>query len=532
MTFDDAARVPAGSSLRADVCIVGSGAAGLTLALRLAGTTLDVVLLEAGGMQQDTEAEGDTFDLDLLGLPQVRTIESRGRWFGGSTSLWFGRIAQLDPIDFEARSWVPHSGWPITEDEVRRWLPTAAGILDVPHFDKLDIGAWAPNPTIDMVMGEGGADLRPFLWADGMYMGDRARDALERSRNVRVLLGATATALVPNQSSSAIDSLTVVGSAGTFTVAATHYVLAAGGLENPRLLLASTARSAAGVGNATDNVGRYYMDHPRGEGLATADLRGLPRPVLERLQLLGEKSRSPYGHTQLRVTFPESMQREEELLNHSLHAHLVSDVQNSPGYSALRRVAESARSRTVRGADLPADLWQVAKASPRLAVFAARRLARRERPTSLVVIDQMEQVPDPSSRVTVDHDRRDRFGLPKVQLDWRITNATYESQRRMHEMFASIVARAGLPTFRSSLLDRPGEPVPLVDMKHPSGTTRMSSSPRDGVVDEQCRVHGIGNLYVAGTSVFPTVGHANPTLTIVALAARLAHHLGGPAADA
>lgn len=531
MTFEDAAHVPAGTSLQADVCIVGSGAAGLTLAQRLSGTSLTVLLLEAGGMQQDPEAEGDTFDIDLVGLPQQHTIESRGRWFGGSTSLWFGRIAQLDPIDFEPRSWVPHSGWPITEAEVRRWLPTAARILDVPHFEQLDIGAWARNPTIDMVMADGGADLRPFLWADGMFMGDRSRVALERSHNVRVLLGATATALVPNESSSAIDSLTVQGAAGTFAVAAKHYVLAAGGMENPRLLLASTARSSAGVGNATDNVGRYYMDHPRGEGLASADLRGLPRPVLERLLLLGEKSRSPYGHTQLRVTFPESMQREEELLNHSLHGHLVADVQNSPGYLALRRLAESARSRTVRDAQVPNDLWQVAKASPRLATFAARRLARRERPTSLVVIDQMEQVPDPSSRITLDHRRPDRFGLPKVQLDWRITDATYRSQRRMHEMFASIVERAGVSTFRSSLLDRPDAPVPLVDMKHPSGTTRMSTSPRDGVVDEHCQVHGIGNLFVAGTSVFPTVGHANPTLTIVALAARLAHHLGGPPAD-
>lgn len=531
MTFEDAARVPAGTTVHADVCIVGSGAAGLTLAQRLAGTTLDVLLLEGGGLEHDQAVEDDTFAIDLLGLPQQNTIASRGRWYGGSTSLWFGRIARLDPIDLEQRAWVPHSGWPITVGQLRPWLSTAATVLDVPHFDKLDIGAWERNPTIDMVMGEGGADLRPFLWADGMFMGDRSRALVERSRSVRLLLNATATELVPNESSSVIESVSVRGPAGTFSVAAKHYVLATGGLENPRLLLSSTHRSAAGVGNDTDNVGRYYMDHPRGEGLASVDLRGLPKPVLERLQLLGEKARSPYGHTQLRVTFPESMQREEQLLNHSLHGHLVSDVQNSAGYLALRRLAASARARTVRDASVPADLWQIAKASPRLATFAARRLARRERPTSLVVIDQMEQAPDPSSRVTVDRGRTDRFGLPKVQLDWRITESTYASQRRMHQLFASIVERAGVSTFRSSLLEHPDEPVPLVDMKHPSGTTRMSSTPRDGVVDSNCQVHGISNLFVTGTSVFPTVGHANPTLTIVALAARLAHHLGGPAAD-
>jgi len=531
MKFDDAAKVPTGTTLQADVCIVGSGAAGLTLARRLANTKLDVILLEAGGLQHDEEVESDTFAVDQLGLPQQNTIASRGRWFGGSTDLWFGRIAKLDTIDFEKRSWVPNSGWPITSADLLPWLTTAATVLEVPHFDKLDIDAWATNPTIDTVRRDGAADLRAFLWADAMFMAERTRGVIEQSRAVRLLLNAAVTELVPNESASAIDSITVRGPAGSFSIAATHYVLAAGGLENPRLMLASTQHSAGGVGNAADNVGRYYMDHPRGEGLAVADLRSLPRPVLERLLLLGEKARSPYGRAQLRVTFPEPMQREEELLNHSLHAHLVSDVHDSAGHLALRRLAESARSRPARNTTVPADMWEVTKASPRLAAFTARRLARRERPTSLVVIDQMEQEPDPSSRVTVDHGRTDRFGLPRVQLDWRITDSTYVSQRRMHQLFASIVERAGVPTFRSSLLDHPSEPPPLIDMKHPSGTTRMSSSPRNGVVDASCRVHGIDNLFVAGSSVFPTVGHANPTLTIVALAARLAHHLGGPAAD-
>jgi|CXWK01.1.fsa_nt_gi choline dehydrogenase-like flavoprotein len=530
MAFEDARLVPDGAVLTTDVCVVGSGAAGLTLARQLVGSSRRVIVLEAGGMKRDPVTEDVAFDLDLLGLPQNSTVASRGRWFGGSTNLWFGRIATLERIDFEQRPWVPHSGWPLSFDELQKWLGTAAAILEVPNFDKIDIDAWGPNPTTEMVVRDGGADLGVFLWADGMFMGERCRDLIERSTNVQMMLNATAVELVPNESSSRIQSLTVCGSGSArFAVKATDYVLAAGGLENPRLLLASTRRSAAGVGNESDTVGRYYMDHPRGEGLAEADLRGLPRHVLQRLLLLGEKALSPHGKVQLRVTFPEAMQRSEQLLNHSLHAHLVTDMHQAPGYEALRRLVARDRAGQA-GGSATADLWQVAKSGPQLASFGVRKLVRRERLTSLVVIDQLEQAPDPLSRVTVDHRRLDRFGLPRLQLDWRVSELTYSGQRRMHALVRTMLKSAGIETFRSSILDGGNAQVPLLDMKHPSGTTRMSLGQRDGVVDTDCRVHGVSNLFVAGSSVFPTVGHANPTLTIVALAARLARHLGGLAA--
>jgi choline dehydrogenase-like flavoprotein len=530
MTFETAGDIQDGVTLTTDVCIVGSGAAGLTLAERL-GRTRRVLVLEAGGF--DSDAEDDSFSIDQLGLPQNSEVASRGRGYGGSTDLWFGRIATLDPIDFERRSWVPHSGWPFPYDELTPWLETAASILRVPNFDRINIEAWMPNATTEMVMRDGKADLGVFLWANGMMMGKVRRRWIERSANVRLLLDATATELIPNDSSAMIESLTVVGPhLQQFSVRAANYVLAAGGIENPRLMLASTRRSQGGVGNAFDMVGRYYMDHPRGEGLAGVDLRGLSRVQLTQLSLLGEKARSPYGRTQLRITFPESLQRNEELLNHSLHAHLVSGVQLEPGYQSLRRLFSGTKpTETASGPGWKAELLECVKVIPRLSALAARQAVRRERPTALVVIDQMEQEPDPSSRITVDFHRTDRFGLPTVRLDWRVADSTFSSQRRMHQLFGAILERAAIRTFWSDALTTPAPSIPLLDMKHPSGTTRMSTSPDTGVVDAHCRVHGLANLYVAGSSVFPTVGHANPTLTIVALAARLAHHLGGPPAD-
>ena len=521
VTIQRAEDLPAGGDLQADVCIVGSGAAGITLARQLDGSRLRVVMLEAGGLERAPATEADDFAVHYVGRPSRDDIDARGRWYGGSTNLWFGRIALPDRIDLERRPWVLHSGWPLSYDELASWFGVAASILDVPRFEMIDIERWPPNPTIETFRGA--AELGVFLWADGMFMGRHARALVEASRNVRLVLDATVTELVAGETS--IESLAVVGPGGRrFTVTASTFVLAAGGLENPRLMLASTERFADGVGNQHGNVGRYYLDHPRSEGTARVDLRPLTAAQVERVLLLGEKAHTAYGKVQLRVIFPEAMQREESLLNHSLHAHLATDVQMSPGYASARRLREALRRRQVPdGAGR--DVAAVLRASPQLLALGVRKLIGRTRLAELIVVDQMEQEPDPESRVTLDAQRRDRFGLPRLRVDWRVGESTFRSRRRMHELVRDVLSGVGIDTFESDVLADPEASTDLLDMRHPSGTTRMSVAPRDGVVDADCRVHGLANLYIAGSSVFPTVGHFNPTLVIVALAARLADRL-------
>ena len=526
MEFERSAQIPHGSVLTSDVCVIGSGAAGITLAHELNGTALSVLVLEAGGLSQDVAAEEDSFTIDHLGIPYGNAVPTRGRWYGGSTNLWFGRIALPDAIDFEQRPWVPFSGWPLGYEEIQPWLQKAATILDVPHFDKIRIDRWPSNPTIETFVQHGGAELEVFLWAEGMFMGPRHREVIRGSENVRLLLDSTAIELMPNDNSTLVETVAVAGRAGNrFTVKATTFVLAAGGLENPRLLLASRTRAPGGIGNAEDLVGRFYMDHPRGEGLARVDLRGLTREQLNRVSLLGEKSRSQYGKVQLRLTFPARMQRDEQLLNHSLHAHLVSDIHTSPGFLAAKRLVARVKGSRQPGSHLAGDLAAALRGTPAVLRFAVQKALGAMTPTELIVIDQMEQEPDPTSRITIDPRRTDAYGLPKVLLDWRVGASTYRSQRRMHGLFKDILEKVGIRTFRSEVLDRPNETPRIVEMKHPSGTTRMHASPKQGVVDGDGRVHDVQNLYVAGTSIFPTVGHANPTLLIVALAARLAEHL-------
>ena len=528
MTIEGALTWRARGELRTDVCVIGSGAAGITIARQLDGSALDVVVLEAGGLERAPDVEADTFAFETAGLPFRDDIEARGRWFGGSTNLWFGRIALPDRIDLAVRPWVARSGWPLSYDELAAHFPAAAAILAVENPELLDAGRWPPEPTIETFSPDGRGGIEVFLWAGGMYMGPVARPQLERSTNVRVLTEATAVELVATPDGRSVESVAVVDPNGQrTTVRATTFVLAAGGLENPRLLLASPGPDGRGIGNGRDMVGRCYLDHPRAEGYARVDLRRLTNRQLDQVRLLGEKSDGPIGHVQLRVTFPADLQRREELLNHSLHAHLATDLSLSPAGGRARDRRDQLRAGgrpSLR--DLGGDVAAVARSVPQLARAAGRRLRRGAQPAELVVVDQMEHEPDLDSRVTLVPGDRDRFGLPRLRVDWRVGPSTFRSQRRMHELVRDRLLAAGITTFESELLADPDRAVDrLLDMRHPSGTTRMSADPTDGVVDADCRVHGIDNLYVMGSSVFPTVGHFNPTFTIVALAVRLSQRL-------
>ena len=521
MAIRSAEGVAVDETLTTDICVIGSGAAGITLARCLDGSNTRVIMLEAGGQKRDTEAEADSFQIEQRGDWTRNPIEDRGRWLGGSTNLWFGRIALPDAIDFAPRPWVPKSGWPIEFSELNKWYPKAASILEVPHFDSFDLSTWPTNETIRTFAGDQ-VELQPFLWSGAQDMGKAAKPLLKRSRNVMTLTHATAQRLIVDESSR-VTGVRVVGpGGGTFVVRSSQFVLAAGGIENARLLLASNDRFDTGIGNQHDNVGRYYLDHPRGEGHARIDLRGLTQAQRNAVSFLDERVDGPFGLTQLRLVFPEAMQRSEELLNHSMHGYLVCDEQTSDGFDSYKRIRGrlGARDRS-EGRELARDLVTMGRHVPEF----ARLSTGRATPTKFVVVDQMEHEPDRASRLTVDHRNLDRFGLPRVSLDWRIGESTRRSQHRMHELFRNAVESIGITTFSSDLLDGQDH-LDMIDMKHPSGTTRMSTAPADGVVDADCRVHGIENLFIAGSSTFPTSGHFNPTLLIVALAVRLARHLG------
>jgi choline dehydrogenase-like flavoprotein len=301
-------------------------------------------------------------------------------------------------------------------------------------------------------------------------------------------------------------------------------VLACGGIENARLLLLSRDRHANGIGNQHDLVGRFFMDHPRAVFGRIHVPSESPLPMLR-----GRPLRD--GKLQLGIGLTPDRQQDERVLN-----HYVTLEEQTSGYAEASYQSVVQAMKVVLRRGYAGSRWNLARArlaeipemiyllSPKelmphsvyRAYVALRDLAPRRRgPRTYVAVYFCEQPPDPQSRVSLGHDI-DRLGLPRLKLDWRIGDSVRTSVLRLQELLAQQLERSGVGQLEPGDAD-----LRFTDASHHMGTTRMAHSPAEGVVDTDCRVHGIANLYVAGSSVFPCAGHANPTLTLVALCLRL-----------
>lgn len=532
MRFIDASDVPSGSTIHADICIVGSGVAGITLAARLDGTGYNVCLVEGGSLGPDESSQA-LYDLEVAGHPVRQDFMSRARYFGGTSNLWAGRAMRLSPLDLRRRDWVPDSGWPIAYAELDRYYQTATALLRLPSWDTLDVlcGESRMHPVERALLDD--SDLRPnlSLWAkEPLRFGGAYRRQLRDSRNVAVYLNANVIAIEVNHGGTGVEACTartLGGRALRFTAA--RFVLACGGLETARLLLASRGVMPQGVGNDHDTVGRYYMDHPRAvygrvRFTTPQKLRGL----------LGVPLAAGMG--QLGIQFSDEIQEREQLLNGYVTLERQWSDQTARAYQSFVHTAKIVLRKGYAGSRFSLARERLAKVPELIYLLAPRELLphplyRAARllkdslsagATDLIVVNYCEQPPNAQSRVYLGSDR-DQLGVPRLVLDWVIGRRETETLMRLHELLDRALRRMGA----GHLSHLPAESGALhyTDASHHLGTTRMSADPRLGVVDADCRVHGIANLFIAGSGVFPTAGHANPTLTIVALAVRLAEHL-------
>ncbi|MEO8464115.1 MAG: GMC family oxidoreductase [Gammaproteobacteria bacterium] len=534
MTIIDSNSLEDGAELRADVCIVGAGAAGITIALQLAASGRSVCLLESGNEHHSDDVQA-LYDLDNQGYPIRENFMARVRAFGGSCNLWAGRAMKLSPIDFEERDWVPHSGWPIRFEDLSRYYPLAERVLRVPSFSRFERVADLRDADPKERSLFDGDEFSPSvaLWgAKPMRFGKIYRRQLRNSRDISVYLNANVTEIVPTEGGDAIAGLEVRTLAGRrFRAKADQYVLACGGLENARLLLVSRRRHAHGIGNENDLVGRYYLDHPR--TLLGSVRLNLPArlPYLMGLPLAD-------GKVQLGIALSERAQREDRVLNSYLSVEpQLSDFaaqQYGRTVNALKTVLKRGHSGSrirfnpTNIADVREMIYLLTpkELMPhflyRYYAWLKRAMRRTLSVSHLTVINFCEQVPDPDSRVTLGTER-DALDMHKLVLRWRVGTAEVASIERLHARLARRLNAVGIGTLEQGMtLDSAPR---FTDASHHLGTARMSDSPHTGVVDRNCRVHGMENLYIAGSAVFPTAGHANPTLTIVALAIRLADHL-------
>jgi choline dehydrogenase-like flavoprotein len=518
------------TSFDTDLCIVGTGPAGLAIAHEFSNLPCRVLMIESGDLEPTPEAA----ELDRVENVGARRQSDqslvRTRAFGGTSCVWNGRCATLDSSDFETRSWVPLSGWPITHAELSPYATRAAGrlgLLPTTYDDELDarLSDGLPEPSKTWSTG-----LRSFCWQfsidphNASTAARCARSFRERNpRNVRVLLHATATHVETHPASGAVDWLEIRSLTGKIArVRSKVLVLCAGGIETSRLLLASRRSLPAGVGNQSDMVGRCFMDHPRctlGHFELPAAERVRPAFMLQRVDAAGAARVFVRG-----LALSAEMQRRESLLSCAgwlSEHHAVDDP-----WTTLKRLAR-APGRSVQ---MFRDLYAIGR-QPRLTARQLRRRFIHRRPVvhkidGLDLVCDVEQSPDQSSRITLS-DTRDALGMPLARIDWRIGELERRTVQRFGQLAVQTFERMGMPAPRLRDPVRTGQfsSDDFIDVAHPSGTTRMASDPGRGVVDEHCQVHGVEHLYVAGTSVFPANGHVNPTLTLVALAIRLADRL-------
>ncbi|MDZ7773790.1 MAG: GMC family oxidoreductase [Balneolaceae bacterium] len=488
-----------------DVCIVGAGAAGITIALGLASSSLRVCLVESGGFEPSEETQnlytGETAG-NLPGEGYLRG--TRLRYFGGTTNHWGGWCRPLDPIDFEKRSWVPDSGWPIDRAELEPWYREAERLVEIRPFHSL-----SKRGHLDQ-RGHRFDGMRTpwFQWSPPTRFGDRYRREIVEAENIDLFLNANVTGFRLGENARRVERLPVRSLNGkAMEIEAARTVLACGGIENPRLLLNCTEGPPGGLGNGHGLVGKYFMEHPHygGAGLVLVwDARIIRWGRWREFRL---HNREDVPRTRF-FALQEKTQREEELLNISFQFRRLLSL-SDPGLGERET--------------------SMARAVARLSEQTQVELSDWDRLTGLRLTDQAqlftcyvraEQIPDASNAVRLTGEK-DALGLRKVRLACRVSYREADSYRRSLRLLAGALGRERMGRLRLDL-DRASR---VDGGAHHMGTTRMSAHPGEGVVNPDCRVHGMDNHIVAGSSVFPTSGFAHPTLTLVALAARLADHL-------
>ncbi|MCB1896076.1 MAG: GMC family oxidoreductase [Zoogloeaceae bacterium] len=502
--FTDARDLPDRSLVDADLAIIGAGPAGITLARAFASTRTRVCLIEAGGFERD-EADQDMYAGTCAGI-DYPLVASRLRYFGGSSNHWGGFCRPLDAIDFERRDWVPHSGWPFAHEMLAPYYEKACDLVEIApgRFD--DRAYWQraggealPEPATGRIR------MRYVHFSPPTRFGRRYRDELAAAGNVEVLLHANVAHIRSSADARSVTELDIrTRNDRRHRLRASRYVLATGGLENPRLLLLSDSANPAGLGNDHDLVGRYFMEHPHLSKFAETIVVALDRlPRIYRKQMLVDGR-----HGQAAFNPSAQWLREGRLLNATFMGGIGTTY--APGEPPADPRDER-RQRMLKAAR--PWLGEHSAAAPDVPLGHVFSLGCA-----------CEQAPNPDSRVSLADDV-DALGLRRIRLDWRLGEQDRRSIVAHVRALAQELGALGIGRTRIEIPDDGNWPAWVDGGNHHMGTTRMHDDPRQGVVDADCRVHGIDNLYVAGSSVFPTSGAANPTLTIVALALRLADHL-------
>lgn len=499
----DARNIENNSLIEGDICIVGSGAAGISMALEWLNTPYKVILLEGGGFEYEQPMQ-DLYKGKTTGQRYYPLDSARLHYFGGTTGHWAGFCSTFDPIDFKERDWVPHSGWPIKREDLDPYYARAHKNLDLGPYD-YNVKYWqdkdpelVPLPLDDKVVYN-----KMWQFSPPTRFGTKYRDTIVKAPNIHLYTYANVTDITANENASAIKEVTVKNLAGkNHTVRAKQFIIACCSIQNARLLLASNKQAPKGLGNQNDNVGRYFMEHLE---IKSAEMWLTKPDVLKLYQWnWGIKQRAE-------LAISEDLQRKYRILN---------------GTASLMPL-EIAKSQKPM-----IDLWSADTAKTHAIMREADKNDKTQKQfksyKAFELFTRIEQAPNPNSRVTLDTEK-DALGVPRAMLHWELTPLEKHSLRGIYKIIGEQmgISAAGRVRLMDYLQDESDNTWPSFTGGgwHHMGTTRMSDDPKKGVVDADCKVHGVANLYMAGASSYVTAAAPNPTLTLVALTIRLADHI-------
>ena len=543
------------ATIETDVVVVGAGAIGIATSLELARSGVQVALIESGLEHKSQAAQ----ELSILASQQDDELHAHSelmirRQVGGTTALWGGRCVMFDPIDFEDRPLTAQAPWPIRYEDVEPYLQRACDWAACGRavFNARDVPELAQN---DMVAGLPDGDVRTTdleRWALPTRFGREYRTELRDAPCLTLWTGLTCTEIVTTPDGDRVDHLvikTLDGCQGR--VVAADYVIATGGLEATRLLLASDRHHPAGLGNAGGHLGRWYMSHVEGR---------VARVQFTTDRVLYAYERDNDGvYVRRRFTLDPRLQREAAMLNAAVW--LVNPPISDPGHgsgilsgvyltliSPVGRflLAEAIRAKHTETDGPPrilAHLRNIVRdllPSLRFALtFSYARFLRRGRKAPGFFVKSAdnryllhyhgEHLPHWESRVELADDR-DALGMRRLRTHIHFSDADYRSVRAAMATIDEHLRRHGVGHVEWLTDDVEGAVRGFLGGHagyHQAGTTRMSTTEEGGVVDPHLQVHGVRGLHVASTSVLPTSSQANPTLLGIALGVRLAERLAG-----
>ena len=528
----DGRALPDRAQLTTDLTIVGSGPAGLSMADRLRSSGLSICLLESGGYRPELATQ-QLYRGAVVGRPYFALDGCRFRMFGGSSNRWGGWCRPLDPADFASPAGSAWPGWPIDDADLLPYGADVAALLEL-RDDEFDAAASSSQPRSGrLAFTDEDFEHTLVRFSPQTNFARRYGQRVLDDPAITTVFHANVTELILEPGTSRLGAVRVQTLTGTaFTVHSRAIVLAAGGIENPRLMLASNRSRGAGIGNEHDLVGRCFMEHihaPAGHVQLTGHVE--PPAFYRRTTADGEAVRNliaPTGQARRRHGLLACSFMVEPAVHNAYSTPYLGwpsrvTFPAATAYLKLKRhsphVAEKLRRQTER-------LWyagqrsRTGRAEQRARALAASRLGSDPQHL-LALYARAEQCPSAASRVSLGS-RRDALGLPRARLDWRLAEADTDSVSQWLARLDAGLRRSG----QGRVVPPPeGWEARIIGGPHHMGTTRMSADPRSGVVDATCRVHSVDNLYVAGSSVFATGGWANPIFSLVALSLRLADHL-------